>query len=325
MLLLTALAVLLAFVELGFTVTSKSALDIATGQAEGELLRQGLILAGLLAVQLLTQVSITLINVRAQASLEMALKNRIFARLMKKRYLSLTAYHSGDILNRMTSDAGTIAAGVVGLLPEATLLVTSLLVSVVYLFTLDRFLAAALIILGPCLIGAAQLYSRRYKPIHKQCQETEGRTRSFIQEILRNVLVVKAFGGEEEVLSRTKKLQLSNFRARMRRARVSVVSSVGMFLVYSAGYYAALAYGAWRLAMGAFTFGTVTAVLQLVGRIQTPVKNISGLIPQYFAITASAERLLELEDMPDEKGGGELLAADIRDMQSIVFDRVCFS
>ena len=325
MLLLTALAVLLAFVELGFTVTSKAALDIATGQAEGELLRQGLILAGLLAVQLLTQVSITLINVRAQASLEMALKNRIFDRLMKKRYLSLTAYHSGDILNRMTSDAGTIAAGVVGLLPEATLLVTSLLVSVVYLFTLDRFLAAALIILGPCLIGAAQLYSRRYKSIHKQCQETEGRTRSFIQEILRNVLVVKAFGGEEEVLSRTKKLQLNNFRARMRRAKVSVVSSVGMFLVYNAGYYAALAYGAWRLAMGAFTFGTVTAVLQLVGRIQTPVKNISGLIPQYFAITASAERLLELEDMPDEKGGGELLAADIRDMQSIVFDRVCFS
>jgi ATP-binding cassette subfamily B protein len=47
------------------------------------------------------------------------------------------------------------------------------------------------------------------------------------------------------------------------------------------------------------SYGTFTAVLQLIGQIQSPFANITGYLPKYYAMIASAERLMEAEDFAD--------------------------
>ena len=49
--------------------------------------------------------------------------------------------------------------------------------------------------------------------------------------------------------------------------------------------------------------GTITAILQLVTQLQTPFKNLSGLLPSYYQMLASAERLMEIEDIEEEPKG----------------------
>jgi ATP-binding cassette subfamily B protein len=63
---------------------------------------------------------------------------------------------------------------------------------------------------------------------------------------------------------------------------------------YSAGFLA-LMWGAWQLLHGKLSFGSLTAVIQLVNQIQSPVVDLSGLIPKYLDMTASGERLQELD------------------------------
>ena len=68
---------------------------------------------------------------------------------------------------------------------------------------------------------------------------------------------------------------------------------------YGAGFLA-LCWCAWKMLLGQMSFGSLTAVIQLVNQLQTPFVNLSGILPQYTAMVASAERLMELEAIEGE-------------------------
>ena len=79
-----------------------------------------------------------------------------------------------------------------------------------------------------------------------------------------------------------------------------------MYLLFSGSYYVALLWGAVGLASGnGFTFGQLTAFLQIVSQIRQPFVNASGLLPQYYNMLASAERIQELELLEDEPRLGQ--------------------
>lgn len=75
------------------------------------------------------------------------------------------------------------------------------------------------------------------------------------------------------------------------------------------------------------TFGTLTAFLQIIQQIKAPFRNVSGLIPQYYSMQASAERLMELEEMTDEQAESKILDVPqlYRDFRGIIVNNVTFS
>ena len=204
---------------------------------------------------------------------------------------------------------------------------TTVIGSFIYLFRIDNTLALIILAVGPFVAVGARLYSRKYKILHKKCQEADGKTKSFMLEILQNLLVVKSFSNEERVIGKSEELQNRSYKLRVIRTKISTVAHVGMFLIFNAGYYFAVAYGAWRISTGVINFGDFTAILQLVNQIQSPFKDISSLVPQVFAVIASAERIIELEDAADEPSVEmPINPADVYSkMEEIVFDNAEFS
>lgn len=49
------------------------------------------------------------------------------------------------------------------------------------------------------------------------------------------------------------------------------------------------------------TVGTVAALLQIVNQIKSPFRSMSGLLTQYYSMIASAERIMELENLKEEE------------------------
>lgn len=49
------------------------------------------------------------------------------------------------------------------------------------------------------------------------------------------------------------------------------------------------------------TYGTLLAMLQLVGQIQFPLANLSGFIPRFYKMIASAERIMTLENLSNDE------------------------
>ena len=90
-------------------------------------------------------------------------------------------------------------------------------------------------------------------------------------------------------------------------------------------YVVAMIIGVFAIFRGETDYGTLAAMLQLIGQIQMPVVALSGIAPRYFSMLASAERLIALEQFPKarraEQGGKELYDR----LRAIVFDKVDFS
>lgn len=324
--LLTVLSIVLSLITLQFAMVSRSVINIAMQSAEGSLLAECGKLVALLLVMLILQIAINYANVHANSRFEIDLKRSVFRTLMGKDYLSVAKFHSGELLNRINSDVTVIVSGIVTIIPALALFLTSIVGAFFYLFSIDRTLAIIILCIGPFVVLGARLYSRRYKALHKECQAAAGKTHSFMLEILQNLLVVKSFTNEGPVLDRTETLQRENYRLKVKRTTVSVVAHVGMFLVFNAGQYFSLAYCAFKLAANALSYGDVMAVWQLVGQIQSPFKNISGLVPKVFEVIASVERLLDLESLPAEKEtGGQMPGDTYSRMESLVCQGVQFA
>lgn len=326
---MTIISSFLSLISLSFVKVSENLINVAAGQSASDTSTSYLIflLVLLLLVKLLTQILVSFLNVHASSRMEIALKRNVFKDILRKDYLAITKYHSGELLNRLNSDVSVIVSGVITILPSLALFITSIIGAFIYLFKIDKTLSLIILTIGPLVAIGARLYSAKFKKLHKKCQEADGKTKSFMLEIIQNILVVKSFSNEKNIIDRSEELQKNSYRLRVNRTRISVVAHIGMFLIFNAGYYFALAFGAYKISKGEFNFGEFTAMLQLVNLIQAPFKDISSLIPQAFSVIASAERILEIEDVASEPEGKMLddVKKTYSDMDEIVFDNVTFS
>ena len=83
------------------------------------------------------------------------------------------------------------------------------------------------------------------------------------------------------------------------------MANTGLNGVFSIGTVFAVAFGAWRLLNNLMTYGTVTAMLQLVNQVQSPFASLSGVMPLYYSMIASAERLIEIDSIEEEVQANE--------------------
>lgn len=298
---LSLLGTATSFMGVYFALLSKRVLDIATGQSDGNLMHEAFYLGFCLLLQLALEIVLSVANVHVSGRFTIRAKTELFQTLLKKDYLHLTGYHSGELMNRINSDLSYINTGLVQLLPNLVYYLVTIVASFAALYVLDPFFACLCLLLGPFIFGFACLYRKRMKNLQKECQTADGRVKSFMLETLKNLLVIKSFGCEGAAAEQSRGLQFRHFRLNLKRNRMSILANAVFFLALTAGYYFALGWGAYKIAAGAMTFGSLTALLQLVGQIQSPFQGLSSLLPQYYNMLASGERIAELEALPEDE------------------------
>ncbi len=309
-----------------FALTSRHVIDAAVAK---DLRGLTFAAAQLLAI-IVAQIGIRLVGKAMEAhigaSLRLKLRNEIFHSILKKDYSLLTAYHSGDLLTRLNNDINIISTGILSLVPGVLALFTGLIYALYTLTRLDMNFAFIFLFGGILLLIIISAFRKILKSTHKRIQETEAKVRSFFQEALGSLLMIKVFGIEDKMSNLAKDLQDENFKAQMVRRNISVVSSSGLGMVFSLGSLYALVWSAYRLFLGTITFGTLTAIIQLVNQIQSPFAGLSGVVPQYYSILSSAERIIEIDNLPDEKEDIETLDAVLAysKLKDISFQSISF-
>jgi len=319
--LLTALGVIISFISVMFAMAARNLLDVATGVGTKSF---GTCVAELL-VLLVSEVALesfyNIYAVRVNSKNKNRLQKNLFCSALERDYASLGAYHSGELINRLTGDINIINSNIIDIIPAFVMLVSSVVFSFVTMLKLDRELSLICLALGPVVILTSALYGRKMKSLHKKCQESDGKTRSFMQECIQNILVIKAFGSEKQAEKHTAILQNINFRLNMKRGYISIAVNLLYYLAMTVAYYFAVAWCAYKISIGIMTVGTFTAVVQLVNSMQSPFREISGTVSQFFATIASAERIMEIEELPKD------ITADkkIYDFKNLFLSNVDFS
>lgn len=122
-----------------------------------------------------------------------------------------------------------------------------------------------------------------------------------MQESLLNLPVVKAFAASEIFSEKLDVYQNDNVRARVRHLRFSSVAHIGLGAAFTLVYVIALAYGGYALLyIDGFDYGALTAILQLVSQVRSPLAGMTEVLPRYYSMLVSAERLMEIENLSDE-------------------------
>lgn len=305
---------------------TKRVLDIATGDAAGNLAAAGAALFAVIALQVTAGACQSLLNAYTNGKLTMSLREYLFTAICKKKYEEISPYHSGDILNRITSDVDTVVSSSVTIIPNSVSIFTKIIAGLGAMVFMNPILALIILLLGVTVPAIGRFISKKYKYMHKECQRTEGRTRSFMQECFENIVVIKTFASEGPFIKRLQRYMDDNFKLKIKRTGISIAATISLYTFFTIGYYAVLLWGAGGLSKGTLTYGTLMAFLQLISQLRSPLQNVSGILPQYYSAIASAERLTELEGLRDETSllkpeDADKLKADFK---SIEAKNLCF-
>ncbi len=327
---LLAVQAVLGISSVIFALLLRNVIDSAVNKDRAEFFNCLWVLVGLVAVQITLRAVSRYLEELSRSSIENNFKDRLFSNLMTKDYASVTAVHSGEWLNRLTSDTVVCAGGTVDILPGVAGMLVKMIGALVMILTLEPRFAYILFPGGAVLIFLTYAFRKVLKRLHRSIQEKDGRLRVFLQERLGSLMIVRSFAVERQTELEAQEKMSDHRSARMRRNRFSNLCNIGFSGAMNGMYLLGLGYCGYGILLGKISYGTLTAILQLIGQIQSPFANITGYLPKFYAMTASAERLMEVESFPDDCPKGAIEAEKIHsfyenDFCAISFENAVFS
>lgn len=307
--------------------------EIVNGAAAGNARHFWSAAAGFVAltvVQLLLVALFRYLNELTRASLENALKQRLFDTLLTKDFGAVSAVHSAKWMNYLTSDTAVVANQMTALLPGLAGMLVQLFGALWAVLVLEPKLAWLIFPVGLLLVVFSAAFRRRMKALHKQVQETDGELRLSLQEQLSGMTVVRAYSGEERARTQAAEKMADHKKARMRRCTFSNLCNVGFGAAMRGGTLLGAIFCGYGILSGTMSVGNLVAVMQLMGQVQGPMANLSGFVPQYYSLVASTERLMEAESLPQEPGEESVADTEAQrfyaeDMAALELEQVDFA
>lgn len=302
-------------VSLGFIWASKRVVDVAVGDAAGNLPRVAALAVVLLALQLLATAANAWLIARMQVEAGNGLRRHLFRRLLHSRWNEAEQYHTGDLMNRISQDVASIVTLLTATLPGAIVTGVQLVAAFVFFCCLDPLLPWIVTGMVPLFLMGSRCYTRRMRSLTHSIRRSDSHIQSVIQEGLQHRAVIKTLEQAPLQLGRLDSLQGTLARQVMHRTRFSLGARLLVAATFSGGYLTVFLWGAAALSTGSIGFGTMTAFLQLVGKVQRPVLDLARLIPSAVAALTAADRLQELESLPAEAQEEPLRFASTPDVE----------
>lgn len=289
-----------ALLGVWFALGTKNVIDSAISGIREDFLKacleQGAIIAGTLLCTLLYRH----LHDTLAAELDRDWKKELLHKILHGDFSSVSSFHSAELVNRLNNDVKTIDDGVLSIIPNLSSMVARLVSAFAVLASMEPVFGVAVLLCGIAFVSITAALRKPLKVLHKKVSEADGKVSGIIQESAEKLLMIQSMDVSDEIENRAENLFGSRFSVQKKRRNLSLLANTGVsFLSQTAGFVA-LIWCSFNLLNGRMTFGSLTAVTQLVSQLQMPLVGISGIIPQYIALSAAAERLFEIESIESE-------------------------
>lgn len=298
-----AIGLLSVVVSLAQVWAVQHAIDVASGHAEGSIYWS----VGVMALLVLCGFALRICSIWVRNILGIKAQNRMqqrmLDRILRSEWTGKESHHSGDVLNRLEQDVGTVVSFLTETIPNTISVVAMFVGAFVYLFSMDKVLAFVIVGIIPVFVLLSKLYIGQMRRLTRQVRDSDSKVQSVLQETIQHRMLIKTLESDSIMVDRLESTQ-SELRHRVvKRTAFSVVSNFILNAGFSVGYLIAFLWAALRMADQTLTFGGMTAFLQLVNRIQGPARDLTRLAPVFVGVFTAAERLMELEENPLEEQG----------------------
>ncbi len=318
-LLICAVTLLSTLLSVVFPVITKNLVDGAVS-SDLSAIRKAAVLLGILLILLrIMSVLSSYLRYHAAFMFQKSMQSMMVSEILKKDYTKLTNYHSGELVSRFFSDMTVVRMGTINTLPNLINTVISFFGAAAILILMDWHFVILMLVGGIMGLLLIILFRKPMKERHRRMQEAEESLHASVQETFENIRIIKASSSERRI---QKRLEIDQEKLRREQIRQGIFhsrmnNSVGV--VFDLSWLFCMVWGCVSIYRGNLTYGSLAAMIQLIGRVQTPITDMIEIASNVYEVTSSAERLLELTKLPDEETGTVLTDFDSIGMEDITF------
>ena len=249
----------------------------------------------------LSQWLLGIINNKITYGVVRDIRNRAFEKLQKLPMSYLDTHPHGEIVSRIITDADQFSDGLLMGFSQLFTGVITILGTLLFMFVINWKIALVVVLVTPLSLFAASFIAKRTYSLFKAQSETRGEQTAYINEIVGNAKVVRAYGREDETIARfgemNKRLENVSRRAVFYSSIVNPTTRFVNSIVYAGvGLVGALSV----IANPTFTVGSLTVFLNYANQYTKPFNEISGVVTELQNSLACADRLFSLINEPSE-------------------------
>ena len=253
------------------------------------------------------------------------IKVDVFNHLQKLPISYFKKHKLGDIMARLSGDSAML--GRIGfILFEMLKEVITVLALLFRMFQVDFILALLSLTVMPLVIGTVRKYTKKIRKSGRIRQDTSGQVTAYIQESLSGIFVIKAFNNSKMIIDKFKTITQDEFnkayRSKKIKAKVSpineVITTLMVVLVAS--------YGGYQIIVAqTMSAGDLISFVTAMGLMSQPLKRLIAKNNDLQEAVPSADRVLEILDIPQEVDFHGIEEELGKDVERIEFKHTYFS
>ena len=265
----------------------------------------------------LSGIAVSALNRRLSAKISLRVNNEIradvFGKFISTTWEEVSAFHSGDLLNRINGDVSTVADSVIGWIPSVTIKSAQFIGAIAIICYYDAAMALLSLISIPAAALISSLLLRKMRSYGTKIREAGSELMSFFEESLQNIQTVKAFGLSQSLDGRLAQLQKIYYDTSLEYNALSVKVTSGMSVLGLFVSYLCMGWCIFRLFTGAIDIGTMVLFIQLSSYLSSSISSLISSVPTVISATVSAGRIISVLNLPREEEDESLATREIAD------------
>ncbi|HEY7413879.1 MAG TPA: ABC transporter ATP-binding protein, partial [Ktedonobacteraceae bacterium] len=206
----------------------------------------------------------------------------------------------GEILSRAVNDMDNISTTLQQSLTQLITSVVTLIGVIVMMLLISPLLSLVVVLTLPASLFITKGIAKRSQEQFRRQQRELGELNGHVEEMYTGHKIVKAFGREEQSLTRFNELNERLYNAGWRAQFASGILMPLMRFVGNIGYVIVAVAGGIMVTQGTIAIGDVQAFIQYAQQFTMPIAQLANIANIIQSTMASAERIFELLDEPEE-------------------------
>ncbi|WP_407320838.1 ABC transporter ATP-binding protein [Isoptericola halotolerans] len=231
----------------------------------------------------------------------------------------------GDILSRVTNDIDNVAQSTTQTLAQLVTSVLTVVGVLAMMFWISWVLALVALVTVPLSVILTMAIAKRSQPQFVAQWAATGRLNAHVEEMFTGHALVKVYGRQADAAETFARENEAVYDATRRSQFISGTIQPSMGFLANLNYVLVAVIGGLRVASGQLSIGDVQAFIQYSRQFTQPLSQVASMMNLLQSGVASAERVFELLDAPEQDPDPQPAEAPVQPRGRVEFDDVSFS
>jgi ATP-binding cassette, subfamily B, fatty acid transporter len=240
-----------------------------------------------------------LLNVTVQRTLQ-ALRSDVEEKVHRLPLAYFDTLQRGEVLSRVTNDIDNLQTSLSMTITQLLSAILTVATVLLMMLTISPLLTGIALLTVPLSVVATRAIARRSQRLFIAQWTNTGRLNAHIEETYSGFALIRTFGQRARTEDEFRRLNDEMYQASFGAQLISGMLSPATTFIGNLSYVAVAVVGGVQVATGQITVGSIQAFIQYVRQFNAPLNQVASMYNTLQSGVASAERVFDLLDEPEE-------------------------